>query len=164
MKKNILINEFTTAPEGSFNGQLAALIQQIRYNRGYLPAEEFSRNIPELKSLEKAVNDIKIQFGEAPEPYIQIIMDALSEEEDTEQELIDIMKTSICDTAKYKWEIDIEKEDIDISTTKFRSTYFVELGISSSNLSDVQIEFLGSISIQIATSYDYIFLPQESPN
>ncbi|WP_293886326.1 MULTISPECIES: hypothetical protein [unclassified Sphingobacterium] len=162
MKKNILIKEFTSAPEDSFNGLIAELIQLVRHNRENLSLDEFEKNIPEIKILEKAINDINSQLGDDREPYIEMIMDALSEEEDTALELVDIMKTSICDTAKYKWEIDINQEDIDITTTKFRSTYFVELSIFSSNLSDVQIEFLESISIQIATSYDYIFLPEEA--
>lgn len=162
MKKNILIKEYTSAPEDSFNGLIAELIQIIRHNRENLSIDEFKKNIPEIKVLEKAINDINSQVGEEREPFIQMIMDALSEEEDIANELVDIMKTSICDTAKYKWEIDIAEDDIYIKTTKFRSTYFVELEIFSSNLSNVQIEFLESISNQIATSYDYIFLPRES--
>lgn len=164
MKKNILIKEFTSAPEDSFNGLIAELIQLVRHNRENLSIDEFKKNIPQMKLLEKTINDINSQLGDEREPYIEMIMDALSEEDNTAQELIDVMKTSICDTAKYKWEIDINQEDIDITTTKFRSTYFVELKILSSNLSVTQIEFLESISIQIGTSYDYIFLPEDELN
>lgn len=164
MKKNILIKEFTSAPEDSFNGQIAKLIQLIRHNRENLSIDEFEKNIPKIKVLEKTINDINSQLGDKKELYIQMIMDALSEEEDTAQELVDVMKTSISDTAKYKWEIDITSEDIDITTTKFRSTYFIELRIFSSYLSEEQREFLEFISIQIATSYDYIFLPLDELN
>ena len=156
--KNILKKEFTTAPSDSFNGILSELIQKTRYYRESVTIEEFKRNIPSLHLLEDKLNSMNEEIGEDEINYLEIIMDALSQEQDIEDELVEEMKSTIRDIIKYRWELEVEEDLIEISPQKFRSTYLVEVNLSELRLEPVQEEYLLSICKQIAVFHKYLLM------
>lgn len=154
----ILKKEFTTAPNDSFNGILSELIQKVRFNRENVTIEEFNRNIPSLHLLEDKLNSMNEEIGEDTLNYLEIIMDSLSEEQDIQDALVEEMKSAIRDIIKYRWELEIEEDLIEISPQKFRSTYLVEVDLSKLLLEPVLEEYLLSICKQIAVFYKHLLM------
>jgi hypothetical protein len=80
--------EFFKKEDGAFNHLIGQLVKKVRYYREKVSIDTFKAAIPELKKLERQLQEIQEAIGETPRNYLQEIMDELSVEAELEGKVI----------------------------------------------------------------------------
>ncbi|SKA41136.1 hypothetical protein SAMN04488128_105345 [Chitinophaga eiseniae] len=106
----LLQYEFTTAPKGSYLGNIGELIKKIRYYRTNVPIEEFKAALPSLKLLEQRLQEFDDSIGLMKRYYVDEIMEELQQEAEVEGKLM----------------VDIERFSKIIINTIFREEFVIK--------------------------------------
>ena len=72
--------EFYKEEDGAYYHFIGQLVKKVRYYREQVSINEFEAAIPELKAIEKRLQDIDISLGETPRQYLAEIMNELNNE------------------------------------------------------------------------------------
>ena len=59
---NLLRYEFIDGPDGSINGMLRSLVEELRYNRSQVTIEEYKRAMPHLYTIEATLQRLDAEI------------------------------------------------------------------------------------------------------
>ena len=80
--------EFYKEEDGAYYHFIGQLVKKVRYYREQVSINEFEAAIPELKAIEKRLQDIDISLGETPRQYLAEIMNELNNESALEEKVV----------------------------------------------------------------------------
>lgn len=86
---DLLRYEFTTAPEGSYNYNLSQLIKKVRHYRSNTSIDDFRAALPELKKMEKWLQNVDNTMDNEFRNYLADIMTELEEEDAVTSQLVE---------------------------------------------------------------------------
>ncbi len=155
---DLLQHEFTDAPPNSYNGLIGDLVKQIRYYRE-VPFDEFKAAMPKLKVLEKNLNNLDDVMNQPRREYITEILEALKQETESEENLIEDLTSSAKVIISTLYEKNFDLADYAYELRSIRSIRWIEFyGYREGEEADERLKVVTDIFRSLCARYGFIFI------
>jgi hypothetical protein len=156
---NLLRYEFIEAPDDSINGMLRTLVTALRYNRSYVPIEDFKRSLPELYQIELKLQQLDARIGKVKRNYIQEIMDALQQEQENEANIAEDLRHAATATIRAFFGRSLNLDELSYSMGRADHYHWLQLsGYSNGKESDGVLVLVKEVFRSVCNTYNYIFI------
>src|SRR3954471_21630789 len=123
---NLIKYEYFKEEDGAYYHFIGQLVKKVRYYRENVPIDEFEAAIPELKKLERQLQEIDENLGQETRYYLQEIMEELSAEAELEGKLIEEIERSSKAIASALYDTDFEISDFAYEFRNIEAVYWTE--------------------------------------
>ncbi len=162
---DLLKYEFTTAPAGSYFGNVGQLVKKIRHYRENVSIDEFKAAIPSLKSLERQLQEYDESLGDERRDYIDEIMAELEQETETEEKLKEEIERYSKIIVATLLDKEFSIDDFSYELTNREAVRWLEFyGYTEEKENDDTLKIVKDVFRSVCSKYDTIFIDSSSNN
>jgi hypothetical protein len=156
---DLLKYEFWKEEDDAYYHLIGQLVQKVRYYRGSVPIDEFKAAIPELKQIEKRLQDIDQSVGQETRFYLQEIMDELGVESEIEGKLIDEIQRSSKAIAHVLYDSDFAMDEFAFEFRNIEAVIWIEFyGYKEQKATDGTLLVVKEVFRSVCYKFGIIFI------